>query len=99
MITMHFKLDEEKILNSKYTQKEVEGIIRDFFIKKDGVEIAPLTFQRDDDLAVGAFANIFAIMMHDPDFLNCLSECKWIINGETENCLADVKDVMANIKM
>jgi hypothetical protein len=99
MVTMHFKLDEEKVNQSKYTKEEVEKIIRDFFKKKNGVEIAPLTFQRDDELAVGAFANMFAIMMHDAEFLSCLSECEWVIDGEKENCLSEVKDTMKNIKM
>jgi hypothetical protein len=58
MVTMYFKLDDEKISQSKYTKEDVKKIIRDFFKKKNGIEIAPLTFQRDDELAVGAFANM-----------------------------------------
>jgi hypothetical protein len=42
---------------------------------------------------------MFAIMMHDAEFLSCLSECKWVIDGEKENCLEEVKDTMKNIKM
>jgi hypothetical protein len=38
-------------------------------------------------------------MMHDADFLNCLAECKWVINGEKEDCLSEIKDTMATIKM
>jgi hypothetical protein len=99
MVTMYFKLDEEKIHQSKYTKEEVEKIIRDFFKKHNGVEIAPLTFQRDDELAIGAFTNMFAIMMHDSEFHSCLSECEWVINGKKENCLSEMKDTMKNIKM
>jgi polysaccharide pyruvyl transferase WcaK-like protein len=99
MVTMYFKLDEEKIRQSKYTKEQVEKIIRDFFKKQNGIEIAPLTFQRDDELAIGAFTNMFAIMMHDADFLSCLSECEWVINGEKENCLSELIDTMKTIKM
>jgi hypothetical protein len=99
MVTMYFKLDEEKTNRSKYTKEEVEKIIRDFFKKKNGIEIAPLTFQRDDVLAVGAFANVFEIMINDAEFLSCLSECEWIINGKKENCLSSLKNTMKNIKM
>jgi hypothetical protein len=99
MVTMYFKLDDEKIAQSKYTREDMEKIIRDFFKKKNGIEIAPLVFQRDDELAIGDFTNIFAIMMHDADFLNCLAECKWVINGEKEDCLSEIKDTMATIKM
>jgi hypothetical protein len=74
-------------------------MIRDFFRKKNGVEVAPLTFQRDDELAVGDFTNFFALMMHDADFMAALSECRWNINGHVENCLAEIKDTMAHIKM
>jgi hypothetical protein len=99
MVTMYFKLDEEKINQSKYTKEEVEKIIRDFFKKNNGIEIAPLTFQRDDELAIGAFTNMFAIMMHDPDFLNSMKECYWVIDGKYEECLETLKDTMKNIKM
>jgi hypothetical protein len=99
MVTMWFKLDEEKIRQSSYTKEKMEAIIRDFFKKKNGVEIAPLVFQRDDELAVGAFSNMFAIMMHDPVFLDCLAECQWVIDGGRENCLEEFKDTMRTIKM
>jgi hypothetical protein len=99
MITMYFKLDEDKIRESKYTKEDMETIIRNFFSRKNGIEIAPLTFQRDDELALGAFANIFSIMIDDPDFLSCLAECNWDINGKTENCLSSLKNTMKNIKM
>jgi hypothetical protein len=96
---MYFKLDEEKVNQSKYTKEEVEKIIRDFFKKQNGVEIAPLTFQRDDELAVGAFGNVFEIMIYDAEFLNCLSKCEWIINGKKEDCLSSLNKTMKNIKM
>jgi hypothetical protein len=99
MVTMWVKLDDESLKRSKYTRPEMEKMIRDFFRKKNGVEVAPLTFQRDDELAVGAFANFFALMMHDADFMAALAECRWDIDGEVENCLAEVKDAMDNIKM
>jgi hypothetical protein len=99
MVTMSFKLDEEKINQSKYTKEAVEKIIRDFFKKKNGIEIAPLTFQRDDELAVGAFGNVFEIMINDAEFLSCLSECEWIIDGKKEDCLSSLKNTMKNIKM
>jgi hypothetical protein len=38
-------------------------------------------------------------MMHDADFLSCLSECEWVINGEKENCLSELIDTMKTIKM
>jgi hypothetical protein len=31
-------------------------------------------------------------MMHDAEFLSCLSECEWSIDGEKENCLAERYD-------
>jgi hypothetical protein len=99
MVTMYFELDEEKIKQSKYTKADVEKIIRDFFKKNNGTEIAPLTFQRDDELAIGEFGNVFEIMMHDADFLSCLAKCEWVINGKKENCLAELIDTMKNIKM
>jgi hypothetical protein len=99
MVTMRFKLDAEAVEKSSYTQEELETKIRQFFAEKNGVEIAPLTFQRDDDYAVGAFANIFAWMMHDPEFMGCISECTWDIDGQVENCLEEVKDTMKNIRM
>jgi hypothetical protein len=63
------------------------------------VEVAPLTFQRDDELAVGDFANFFEIMICDPDFMAALAECRWDINGKVEDCLGSLKYTMANIKM
>jgi hypothetical protein len=99
MVTMYFKLDEEKIRQSKYTKDDVEGIIRGFFKKKNGTEIAPLTFMRDDELAVGTFSNIFEIMIDDAEFLACLSECEWVIDGKREDCLTTLKNTMKNIKM
>jgi hypothetical protein len=38
-------------------------------------------------------------MIDDPDFLACLAECNWDINGKTENCLSTLKYTMKNIKM
>jgi hypothetical protein len=96
---MYFKLYEECKTRGKYTNEEVEKIIKDFFKKKNGTEIAPLTFQRDDELAVGAFANVFTIMIDDPDFLNSMKECYWVINGKYEECLETLKDTMKNIKI
>jgi hypothetical protein len=42
---------------------------------------------------------MFAIMMHDAEFLSCLSACEWVINGKKENCLSEMKDTMKKIKM
>jgi hypothetical protein len=100
MIKMWFKLNDEKLATGKYTREAAEKIIRDFFAKHKGVEIAPLTFVRDDDYyAIGAFTNMFAIMMHDADFMDCLEECKWSVNGHIEDCLHEMKDVMEHIVM
>jgi hypothetical protein len=100
MVTMRFKLDAEAVEKSSYTVEELETKIRQFFAKKNGVEIAPLTFQREDSkYGVGAFANIFEWMIHDSEFLGCISECTWDINGKVEDCLASLKDVMKNIRM
>jgi hypothetical protein len=97
---MYFKLDDDRISKSHYTREQLEKIIRDFFKKWNGIEIAPLTFQREDELyAMAAFANIFRIMMHDSEFLDCLAECYWDINGQKENCLEELKDTMRTIKM
>jgi hypothetical protein len=37
--------------------------------------------------------------MHDADFMDCLEECKWSVNGDIEDCLHDFKDVMEHIVM
>jgi hypothetical protein len=55
--------------------------------------------REDEKYAVGAFGNMFAIWMHDADFLDCIAECKWSINGQIEDCLNDYKEVRKNIKM
>jgi hypothetical protein len=99
MIKMWFKLNDEKLATGKYTREEAEKIIRDFFAKHKGVEIAPLTFVRDDEYALGAFGNMFEIWMHDADFMDCLEECKWDVDGHIEDCLHDVKYVMEHIVM
>jgi hypothetical protein len=100
MIKMWFKLDEEKLKTGKYSREDAEKIIRDFFVKWHGTEVEPLTFVREDEkYAVGAFSNMFAIWMHDADFLDCIAECKWSINGQIEDCLNDYKEVRKNIKM
>jgi hypothetical protein len=97
MLTMNFKLDT--VGQGNYTKEEMETKIRNFFSGINAAEIDYLCFQRDDPYAVGAFGNIFKLMMHDPRFLNSLAECFWTIDGETENCLEEVKDTLRNIKM
>jgi hypothetical protein len=100
MVTMYFKLNDERLsTNKKYTRESMEKKIRDFFAKWNAVEVAPLTFQRDDEYTLGAFANIFVYIMHDIDFRECLAECKWNVDGHVEDCLTDVVEIMENIVM
>jgi hypothetical protein len=42
---------------------------------------------------------MFAIWMHDEDFLDCIEECKWSVNGQIEDCLNDFKEVRRTIVM
>jgi hypothetical protein len=99
MIEMTFELDPQKIAESRFTQAQVEAIIRKLFKKWNGVEVAPLTFQRDDEYALGAFGNFFQLWMDDPEFLSCFAACYWYVDGQREDCLNEFLWVQENIVM
>ena len=96
MVTIKFGINEEKIAKAGYTLYDMNAFLDNYFVvERHAPKTGIMTYKREDENAMADFGMILIQMREEPDFMGYFSYCHWSVDGEEEDCLANIQRYIA----